>query len=93
MRNLDDFLSAAVYARSHLNPYLFVYAYSVALLHREDTKNAHLPPLAELFPEKYVNGGFFASAREEANTVLEPQSRVSTRLAPPRKQRICHVNG
>ncbi|XP_026277611.1 phenoloxidase 2 [Frankliniella occidentalis] len=76
MRNLDDFLSAAVYARSHLNPYLFVYAYSVALLHRDDTRNAHLPPLAELFPEKYVNGDLFARAREETNTVLDPQQRL-----------------
>ncbi|XP_034237614.1 phenoloxidase 1-like [Thrips palmi] len=76
MRNLDDFLSAAVYARSHLNPYLFVYAYSVALLHRDDTRNAHLPPLAELFPEKYVNGALFARAREETNMALDPQQRV-----------------
>ncbi|KAJ1524517.1 hypothetical protein ONE63_011009 [Megalurothrips usitatus] len=76
MRTLDDFLSAAVYARSHLNPYMFVYAYSVALLHRDDTRNAHLPPLAELFPEKYVNGDLFARAREEANTVINPEQRV-----------------
>ena len=82
MRTRDDFLSAAAYARSHLNPYLFVYAFSVAMLHREDTRDAHLPPVSELFPEKYVDGALFARAREEANTVLDPQQRVSPLLSP-----------
>lgn len=76
MRTRDDFLSAATYARSHLNPYLFVYAFSVAMLHRDDTRDAHLPPVSELFPEKYVDGALFSRAREEANTVLDPQQRI-----------------
>ncbi|KAE8746722.1 Prophenoloxidase [Frankliniella occidentalis] len=76
MRNLEDFWSCAAYARNHFNPFLFNYAYSVALLHREDTREAHLPPLSESFPDKYVDGSVFAEAREEANTVIDPQQRV-----------------
>lgn len=77
MRNLDDFLSASVYARNHVNPYLFIYAYSVALLHRSDTAGAHLPPVSELFPEKFVTGSLFSQAREETSMALDPAQRVS----------------
>ncbi|KAK3918238.1 Phenoloxidase 2 [Frankliniella fusca] len=76
MRNLEDFWSCASFARNHFNPYLFNYAYSVALLHRDDTKEAHLPPLSELFPDKYVDGSVFTEAREEANTAIDPQQRA-----------------
>ena len=60
MRTLDDFLSAAVYARSHVNPYLFAYAFSVALLHREDTRGVEIPSAADLFPDKYVDRAVFS---------------------------------
>jgi len=77
MRTLDDFLSAAVYARSHVNPYLFAYAFSVALLHREDTRGVEIPSAADLFPDKYVDRAVFSQAREEASTVKNPEDRVS----------------
>ncbi|XP_066594189.1 phenoloxidase 1 [Prorops nasuta] len=69
MRTYDDFLSVAVYCRDRLNPNMFIYALSVAILHRPDTKNLPIPPLAEVFPDKYVDSGIFARAKEEANVV------------------------
>nr|BAN20821.1 prophenoloxidase [Riptortus pedestris] len=73
MRSLDDFLAAAVYARDRMNPYLFIYALSVAILHRPDTKDLQVPSLIETFPDKYVDGAVFARAREETSIVPEEQ--------------------
>lgn len=73
MRSLDDFLAAAVYARDRMNPYLFVYALSVAIIHRPDTKDLEIPSLFETFPDKYVDGEIFARAREETNLLPEGQ--------------------
>lgn len=69
MRTYDDLISLCVYCRDRVNPYLFVYALSVALLHRQDTKNTAIPPLFENFPEKYMDGGLFKRAREISNVI------------------------
>ncbi|KAG8238619.1 hypothetical protein J437_LFUL018537 [Ladona fulva] len=79
MRTYEDFLSAAVYCRGRINPYMYVYALSVAILHRPDTKGLRLPSLAEIFPDKYVDGGVFARAREESN-VLQDGMRTPIEL-------------
>ena len=76
MRTLDDFQSLCVYCRDRLNPFLFMYTYSVALLHRPDTKNVPIPPLTEIFPEKFMDQSVFSQAREETTLVSEGQ-RVS----------------
>nr|ANZ03352.1 phenol oxidase 2 [Rhodnius prolixus] len=73
MRSLEDFISASVYCRDRLNPYLFIYALSVAILHRPDTKHLQIPSLCEVFPEKFMDGGVFSKAREESNIVPEGQ--------------------
>ncbi|CAH1101426.1 unnamed protein product [Psylliodes chrysocephalus] len=69
MRNVDDLLSVAVYTRDRVNPYLFNYCLSVALLHRPDTQDVDLPSFISAFPDKYVDSKVFAKAREEANIV------------------------
>ncbi|XP_059616952.1 phenoloxidase 2 [Phlebotomus argentipes] len=69
MRSVDDLLSVAVYARDRLNPYLFHYALSVALLHRPDTKDLPIPNFMETFPDKFMDSKVFASVREEAAIV------------------------
>lgn len=76
MRNYDDFLSCSVFCRDRVNPYLYIYALSVAILHRPDTRNIQLPPLYENFPDKFMDGGIFKNAREIAN-VQESGARVS----------------
>ncbi|XP_076646001.1 phenoloxidase 1-like [Halictus rubicundus] len=75
MRTYDDLLSVAVYCRDRVNPYMFIYALSVAILHRPDTKDLPIPPLTEVFPNKFVDGGIFTRAQEEANLV-PPGSRI-----------------
>jgi len=79
MRNVEDLKSAAVYARANLNPSLFAYAFSVALLHREDTKDIAIPSEADVFPAKYLHGSVFRQAREESATVANPAHRVRQR--------------
>lgn len=75
MENVEDFLSASVYCRERINPYLLVYAMSVAIIHRKDTQNMSLPSLAEVFPDKFMDRGIFSKARKEAN-IIPPGSRV-----------------
>lgn len=69
-------LSIAVYTRDRVNPYLFNYCFSVALLHRPDTQDITIPSFIHSFPDKYVDGKVFAKAREQA-TVIPEGSRVN----------------
>lgn len=75
MSNIDQFFSACVYARERVNPHMFVYAASVALLHRNDTRHIPIPPNCEVLPELYVDGSIFARAKEEVG-VIPSGSRV-----------------
>jgi tyrosinase len=77
MRTVEDFFSAAAYCRDRLNPTLFVYAFSVAILHRPDTRNISLPPFSEIFPDKFVDRAVFDQAREQTNIIVEEGARVS----------------
>ena len=71
MKDIDDLLSAAVSCRDKINPYLFNYCLSVALLHRSDTRNFQLPNFIEIFPDKFFDSFIFSSAREEVSLVPE----------------------
>lgn len=75
LRDIDDLQSVAVFSRDRLNPYLFNYALSVALLNRPDTKDLDLPSFIESFPEKYVDSTVFTKLREEA-TIVPDGSRM-----------------
>lgn len=76
MRSVDDLQSLAVYARDRVNPYLFNYCLSVAILHRPDTQHLDIPTFIQSFPDKYVDSKVFTRAREEA-TIVPDGSRVS----------------
>lgn len=76
MRTLDDFRSAVVFARDHMNPYLFNYAFSVAMLHRRDTRHMQIPTLFEVFPDKFMDGDTFPRAKEEVTIVDNDEARV-----------------
>jgi tyrosinase len=67
VKSTEDFISVATYIRDRINPGLFVYGFSVAVLHRADTAEITLPPLSETFPDKFIDGSVFVKAREEAN--------------------------
>ena len=76
MPSTEEFFSAAAYCRDCLNPYLFVYGFSVALIHRPDTRNVELPRLSEIFPARFVDGGVFTAAREQAHILFDEGTRV-----------------
>ncbi|XP_046991407.1 hexamerin-like [Schistocerca americana] len=54
-KDFDTFYKTAVWAKEHLNQGLFVYSYTVAVLHREDTKYVTLPAPYEIYPQLFVN--------------------------------------
>ncbi|KAE8573783.1 Putative prophenoloxidase [Halyomorpha halys] len=76
IKDLEEFQSAVVYARDRLNPYLYIYALSVVIYHRPDTKHLNLPPLVIVFPEKFVNKGFFIRAKEELALFKEEEREI-----------------
>ncbi|XP_050296602.1 phenoloxidase 1-like [Anthonomus grandis grandis] len=71
----QDLLSVAVYARDRVNPYLFNYALSVALLHRDDTQDVDLPSVIRFFPDKFIDSKAFAKIREDS-VVVPQESRL-----------------
>lgn len=77
VRNVEELLAVAAYARDRVNPYLFNYALSVAVLHRPDTKDLDVPSMVHYFPDKFLDSQAFTEARESANVVPEG-SRVCT---------------
>ncbi|XP_050327547.1 phenoloxidase 2-like [Bactrocera neohumeralis] len=62
--DLDNFLSLCVYSRHRLNAMLFQYCYSVALLHRRDTRGIWVPPVAEIFPANFIEPSAFTKMRK-----------------------------
>ncbi|KAL0868111.1 hypothetical protein ABMA27_008747 [Loxostege sticticalis] len=69
MRNVKDLISLCTYCQMHINPYLFNYCLSVAILHRDDTKGLNLPSLVQTFPDKFMDPKVFRQAREVTNVV------------------------
>lgn len=67
----SDLLAVAIYARERVNPYLFQYAFSVALLHRPDTHDLELPSMVHTFPEKFFDSKIMGKARKYAAIVPE----------------------
>ncbi|XP_011195600.2 phenoloxidase 2 [Zeugodacus cucurbitae] len=72
---IDQLQSVAAYARDRLNPYLFNYALSVAILQRNDTKGVGLPSIIQSFPNKFVDRQVFRHIREEC-TIVPEGSRI-----------------
>ncbi|CAD7004662.1 unnamed protein product [Ceratitis capitata] len=71
MNTIDELQSVAAYAHDRVNPYLFNYALSVAVLHREDTKGVGLLSFVQSFPNKFIDRQVFRHLREECTIVPE----------------------
>ncbi|KOB74357.1 Storage protein 1, partial [Operophtera brumata] len=54
-KTYDAFFKTAVYLREITNEGLFVYAFSVAILHRSDTQGLTIPPIYNTFPNFFVS--------------------------------------
>lgn len=69
MRDVDDLVSVCTYCQLRINPYMFNYCLSVAILHRPDTKGVNIPTFVESFPDKFVDPKVFRRAREVTSIV------------------------
>jgi tyrosinase len=74
-KDINELQSVAAYSRDRVNPQLFNYALSVAILHRPDTKNMDLPLFSSVFPDKFVDPRVFERARQESNVVKQGKRR------------------
>lgn len=72
----ESMLSLASYARDRINPTMFQYALSIALMHRQDTRNVPIPSFLEMFPTRFVDPMVIPQAREEG-FIVEQGARVS----------------
>ncbi|GIY12158.1 hemocyanin G chain [Caerostris extrusa] len=61
-----DFLKLAQQARDVVNEGLFVYALSVAIAHRDDCRGVTLPPIQEVFPDRFIPAETINLASKEA---------------------------
>nr|CAZ66719.1 hemocyanin subunit 5b [Pandinus imperator] len=62
----DEFMDLCHQARDFVNEGLYVYAVSVAILHRADCRHVTLPPIQEVFPEKFIPAETLFKAFKEA---------------------------
>uniref|UniRef100_A0A2M4CTY5 Putative prophenoloxidase 9 n=1 Tax=Anopheles darlingi TaxID=43151 RepID=A0A2M4CTY5_ANODA len=72
----ESMLSLASYARDRMNPTLFQYALSIALMHRQDTRNVPIPSFLEMFPARFVDPMVIPQAREEG-FIVQQGARVA----------------
>lgn len=49
-KDYETFYKTAIWARNNVNEGMFMYAYSVAIVHRPDTYYILLPPIYEIYP-------------------------------------------
>nr|CAR85701.1 hemocyanin subunit type 1 precursor [Periplaneta americana] len=86
----DTFYRTACWARDRVNEGQFIYALSLAVLHREDTRGIVLPPAYEIYPHLFVNSevihaAYKAKMRQEpavvrmnfTGTIRNPEQRVA----------------
>lgn len=52
--DFDDFMRLAEQARDIVNEGMFVYSTSVAILHRDDCRGVTVPPIQEIFPDRFI---------------------------------------
>nr|AUO15578.1 hexamerin-like protein 1 [Haplotropis brunneriana] len=76
-KDFDTFYQTAVWAREHLNEAMFVYAFTIAVLHREDTRDVILPAPYEIYPQLFVNADVIQKAYN-----IRLQGQVTTRKEP-----------
>uniref|UniRef100_A0A1W7RAE9 Hemocyanin subunit 3a n=1 Tax=Hadrurus spadix TaxID=141984 RepID=A0A1W7RAE9_9SCOR len=65
-KSFDDFIHLATQAREFVNVTLYAFATEVAVLHREDCKGLSVPPIQEVFPDKFINAVTLNNASFEA---------------------------
>ncbi|KRT83389.1 hypothetical protein AMK59_4478 [Oryctes borbonicus] len=62
-KDFDTFFNTAVWAREYVNEYLFIYSFTVALIHRPDTFGFVIPPIYDVFPYYFFNSDVIYKAQ------------------------------
>nr|SMH67861.1 HcA [Scolopendra dehaani] len=65
-KTFDDFIKAAKILITRINDEIFLYALSVAILHRPDTRGVQIPRIQDVFPDKFIPNFLLQQIREEA---------------------------
>ncbi|XP_037809670.1 phenoloxidase 2-like [Lucilia sericata] len=73
--NEDIFIATCAYCKDRVNPFLFQYCFSVAVQHRKDTSDFPVKPIAETFPQNFIEPAVFKDARAEGEVVPNPGDR------------------
>lgn len=83
--DLDELISLSLYVRDQINSQLFIYAYSVVLIHRYDSDNIEIPQLFEIAPQKFFDKGTLAKVRQAGHRSLcdEQRAKRQTSQSPP----------
>ncbi|OAD55591.1 Arylphorin subunit beta [Eufriesea mexicana] len=78
-KTFNVFYDTAVWARFYLNEQMYLYALSVAVIQRPDTKFMKLPPLYEVLPHLYFNEDVMQKAYHIAmgNTAIGTKKTMS----------------
>lgn len=74
-KEAGELMALGSYIKDRSNPYLFQYAYQVALLHHPAAKGLPLPSVVEQFPEQFIDPVVFPLLTEE-NIVVDSNERV-----------------
>lgn len=73
-KDFQTFYQVACWARNNINEGMFVYAFTVALIHREDCRGFYIPPPYEIYPNFFINNeimqraNYFKSFQVASNT-------------------------
>nr|CCA94928.1 hemocyanin subunit g [Mastigoproctus giganteus] len=89
-KDFDEFIKRAKLARDTVNEGLFTYSLSVALLHRDDCKGVHIPPIQEIFPDRFIPAETINLARKEVyrnpkEDIVVPVEKTGNILDPEYK--------
>lgn len=63
-KNYETFYKTAIWARNHVNQGLFLYSFSVAVLHYPATYGIVLPPIYEVYPYYFYNAEVIQQAQQ-----------------------------
>ncbi|GAB0091392.1 hypothetical protein DMENIID0001_062330 [Sergentomyia squamirostris] len=71
----EDFISTICYVHERVNPYLFNWALTIAVINRKDTAGYGFPVIPAVFPEKFFDGKLHKDARD-AVSVVPQEDRI-----------------
>lgn len=78
-KDFTELMALGAYVKDRVNSELFVYAFTTALQHRQDTKNIRVKSMAELFPRKFLAPSVLRKAKEIAHLHKDSSQGVSVK--------------